>query len=288
MTANNRPPDHAESPAAPASAVGRFRWVILGVLFCATTINYMDRFLLGVLKPTIVQDLHWTETDYANVVFCFQLAYAIGLDHGEPGDGSLGVRWGMALVVGMCAIAAASHSLVSSVMGFCLARFALGIGESGCWPGCAKTVSEWFPRKERAIGMGVVNAGSSVGATITPLVVPLILKLVAWPFVFLFTAALDVIWLCVWLLGYRSPDNHPWLKKSELAYIRSDPNPPQGRSLLAPTVSSPSDVGVPARQGIERSDLVVLSVLGAGVPGEAIQPHHGQCGGVRSGDGACP
>ena len=228
MTANNRPPDHTEPPDAPASAVGRFRWVILGVLFCATTINYMDRFLLGVLKPTIVQDLHWTETDYANVVFCFQLAYAIGLITVSRLIDRLGVRSGMALVVGMCAIAAASHSVVSSVMGFCLARFALGIGESGCWPGCAKTVSEWFPRKERAVGMGVVNAGSSVGATITPLVVPLVLKLVAWPFVFLFTATLDVIWLCVWLLGYRSPDRHPWMTKSELAYIRSDPNPPQG------------------------------------------------------------
>lgn len=221
------PPSPA--PTASATRVGWFRWVILGSLFCATTINYMDRFLLGVLKPTIMQDLHWSETDYANVVFCFQLAYAIGLISVSRVIDRLGVRWGMALVVGMCAIAAASHSFVSTVLGFCLARFALGIGESGCWPGCAKTVSEWFPRKERAVGMGVVNAGSSVGATITPLIVPLILKLVAWPFVFLFTAALDVLWVCGWLLGYRSPEKHPWLKKSELAYIRSDPNPPTGQ-----------------------------------------------------------
>jgi ACS family hexuronate transporter-like MFS transporter len=198
------------------------------MLFGATTLNYMDRFLLGVLKPTIMQDLKWTETDYANVVFCFQLAYAIGLVTVSRVIDRVGTRAGMALVVGMCAIAAASHSLVSTVMGFCLARFALGVGESGCWPGCAKTVSEWFPRKERAIGMGVVNAGSSVGATITPLAVPFILKFVAWPFAFLFTAALDLCWLFLWLLGYRSPDKHPWLKKSELAFIRSDPNPPVG------------------------------------------------------------
>jgi len=227
---------NVQLPAPPASSetssetrIGRFRFVILGVLFCATTINYMDRFLLGVLKPTIVQDLHWTETDFANVVFSFQLAYAIGLLGVSRVIDRLGVRTGMALVVGMCAIAAASHSLVSTVIGFCLARFALGIGEAGTWPGCAKTVSEWFPRKERAVGMGVVNAGSSVGATITPLVVPLILKLVAWPFAFLFTASLDLIWLCVWLVGYRNPDRHPWLKKPELAYIRSDLNPPQGK-----------------------------------------------------------
>jgi ACS family hexuronate transporter-like MFS transporter len=217
------------SPAVPETTGGRFRWVILGVLFCATTISYMDRFLLGVLKPTIMQDLHWTETDYANVIFCFQLAYAIGLFSVSRLIDRIGVRAGMALVIGMCALAAASHSFVSSAMGFCLARFALGFGESGTWPGCVKTIGEWFPRKERALGNGVINAGSSVGATITPLVVPLILKLVAWPLSFLFTAALDLIWVCVWLLGYRSPDCHPWLKKSELAYIRSDPNPPQGK-----------------------------------------------------------
>ena len=228
MTAANPQPDTANAPASQ-STPGRFRWVILGMLFGATTLNYMDRFLLGILKPTIMQDLKWTETDYANVVFCFQLAYAIGLITVSRIIDRLGTRAGLALVVGMCAIAAASHSLVSTVMGFCLARFALGIGESGCWPGCAKTVSEWFPRKERAVGMGVVNAGSSVGATITPLVVPLILKLVAWPFAFLFTAALDVLWVCLWWIGYRSPEKHPWLKKSELDYIRSDPNPPTGK-----------------------------------------------------------
>lgn len=212
----------------PETAVGHFRWVILGVLFCATTINYMDRFLLGVLKPTIMQDLRWTETDYANVVFCFQMAYAIGLLFVSRLIDRIGVRTGLALVVGMCAIASASHSFVSSALGFCLARFALGFAESGTWPGCVKTIGEWFPRKERALGNGVINSGSSIGATVTPLVVPFILKLVAWPFTFLFTAALDVTWIFVWLLGYRSPDRHPWLKKHELAYIRSDPNPPQG------------------------------------------------------------
>ncbi len=219
-----------ETTAVPTSqpSPGNFRWVILTILFGATTINYIDRFLLGVLKPTIVQDLHWTETDYANVVFCFQLAYAIGLLFVSRLIDRIGVRAGLALVVGMCAVATASHSLVSSAMGFCLARFALGFGEAGTWPGCVKTIGEWFPKKERALGNGVINAGSSVGATVTPLVVPVILKLVAWPLTFLFTASLDVIWFCVWLIFYRTPDKHPWLKKSELAYIRSDVNPPTG------------------------------------------------------------
>jgi ACS family hexuronate transporter-like MFS transporter len=211
------------------SSPGRLRWLILTALFACTTINYMDRFLLGVLKPTIMQDLKWTETDYGNVVFSFQMAYAIGLLVVSRVIDKLGTRTGMALVVLMCAMASASHSLVTTVLGFCFARFALGISEAGAWPGCAKTVSEWFPRKERAIGMGVVNAGSSVGATILPLIMPFLLKLVAWPFVFLFTASLQLIWVACWLVGYRHPENHPLLKKSELAYIRSDPNPPMGK-----------------------------------------------------------
>jgi MFS transporter, ACS family, hexuronate transporter len=244
--------DGMNSAAVEKTAVGRFRWVILGLLFGAAMINYMDRFLLGQLKPIIVNDLHWTETDYANVVFCFQLAYAIGLlTVGRMVD-KLGVRLGLSLVVILCAIAAASHAFApaignfcvanfpfifkalkavhiefgaTAVVGFCIVRFMLGFGESGTWPACAKAVGEWFPRKERAVGMGFVNAGSSIGATIAPMLVPMILKLVAWPFAFLFTAALDVIWLCIWLIGYRSPEKHPLLKKAELDYIRSDASP---------------------------------------------------------------
>ena len=229
MSTNPQPSPTPELPAQPVDARGHFRWVILGLLFGAATINYMDRFLLGVLKPTIVQDLHWTETDYANVIFCFQLAYAIGLVTVSRVIDKVGVRLGMSLVVFLCALAAASHSLAASVMGFCFARFALGFAESGTWPGCVKAVGEWFPRKERAIGTGMINVGSSIGATITPLIVPLILKLVSWPFAFLFTAALDLLWLCVWLVGYRRPDRHPWLKPAELDYIQSDSTSPIGK-----------------------------------------------------------
>jgi ACS family hexuronate transporter-like MFS transporter len=221
----------SKPPAAPAgkSSPGNFRWVILTILFGAATINYMDRFLLGILKPTIMHDLHWSETDYANVVFCFQLAYAIGLLFVSRFIDRVGVRAGLAVVVGLCAFAAAGHSLAGSVAGFCIARFALGFAESGTWPGCVKAIGEWFPRKERALGNGIVNSGSSVGATVTPLLVPLILKVVAWPLAFLFIAMQDVIWLCLWLFAYRDPERHPWLKKSELDYIRSDANPPVGK-----------------------------------------------------------
>jgi MFS transporter, ACS family, hexuronate transporter len=217
------------SHVAEMPPVGRFRWAVLGILFGATTINYMDRFLLSVLKPTILQDLHWTETDYANVVFCFQLAYAIGLLVMSGLIDRIGVRTGLALVVAMCGLAAASHSLVTTTLGFCLARFALGFGEAGTWPGCVKTIGEWFPRKERALGNGVINAGSSVGATLTPVVVPLLLKFVSWQLTFLSIAALDFIWFCAWLIDYRPPARHPKLSRAELAYIQSDPNPPQGK-----------------------------------------------------------
>jgi ACS family hexuronate transporter-like MFS transporter len=221
----------AQSPPSPAAATpgGRFRWAILSLLFFATTVNYMDRQILGVLKPLLMSDLHWTESDYAWVVNSFQAAYAIGwVVVGRLID-RLGVRIGLALVVSVWSLAAASHSLARSVVGFCIARFALGLGEGGAWPGCVKAVSEWFPRKERAVGTGAVNAGSAVGATLTPMFVPVILRALRWPFTFLVTAALDMIWLVLWLLVYRSPEQHPRLSPAELAYIRSDPDPPRGK-----------------------------------------------------------
>jgi len=221
-------PPTTPKPTSP----GRLRWLILGLLFGAATINYMDRFILSVLKPVIMQDLHWTESNYASVVFCFQLAYAVGLLGVGRFIDRLGVRTGLAIAIGLCAFASASHSLATGLFGFCAARLALGLAESGTWPGCAKAVSEWFPRKERAIGMGCVNAGSAVGATITPLIVPVILKFIAWPFAFLVTASLQLLLLVAWLVGYRSPDQHPRVKKTELAYIRSDPEPPAGKNCL--------------------------------------------------------
>jgi MFS transporter, ACS family, hexuronate transporter len=208
---------------------GRFRWVILSLLFCATTVNYMDRQILGFLKNSLMFELRWTETDYATIVNSFQAAYAVGwLVAGRFID-LVGVRVGLAVAVMVWSLAAASHSLVRTVVGFCWARFALGLGEGGAWPGCMKVVSEWLPRRERAIGTGLVNAGSAVGATITPLFIPLVLKFTTWPRAFLLTAALDLIWLAAWLLTYRSPEQHPRLSPEELAYIRSDPEPPQGK-----------------------------------------------------------
>lgn len=211
------------------SSVGRVRWGILAFLLAATTINYMDRFTLGVLKPTLMKEFHWTEGDYAQIIFYFQMAYAIGLVVVSRIIDWVGTRIGLILVVSMCGLAAASHSFVGTLFGFCLARFALGFGEAGTWPGCVKTVGEWLPKKERALGTGIVNAGSSLGATLTPIVIPVILTWVAWPFAFLFTASLDFFWVIAWAIWYRTPDKHPKLTQEEKDYIEADPNPPQGK-----------------------------------------------------------
>jgi ACS family hexuronate transporter-like MFS transporter len=206
---------------------GRFRWLIVGLLFGATTIGYIDRFLLGILKPTLMRELHFTELDYAEIVFYFQLAYAVGLVTVSRVIDAVGTRAGMALVVLLCALATASHSLATTVIGFCLARFALGFAEAGTWPGCIKAVSEWLPRGERSIGTGMINLGSSVGATVTPLVVPLLLALIPWRRTFLCTGTLDLLWFAVWLIIYRRPERQPRLSPAELEYIQSDATPPQ-------------------------------------------------------------
>ena len=155
-----------------ADRVGRYRWLICAMLFLATTINYMDRQIIGVLKPLLQKEQGWSEIDYSNIVFAFQLAYAIGyLCMGRFMD-RVGVRIGLTVAVGLWSLAAMGHGLARSVFGFAFARFGLGLAEGGNFPAAIKTVSEWFPKKERALATGIFNAGSNVGALITPLVVP--------------------------------------------------------------------------------------------------------------------
>src|SRR5215831_3294059 len=162
------------APAAATSAerVGNYRWTICAMLFFATTINYMDRQVIGILKPTLQEELHWDEIDYSNIVFAFQVAYALGyLLAGRLMD-AIGVRVGFSLAVILWSLAAMAHALVRSVAGFSVVRALLGLAEGGNFPGAVKGVSEWFPRKERALATGVFNAGSNVGALLTPLIVP--------------------------------------------------------------------------------------------------------------------
>jgi MFS transporter, ACS family, hexuronate transporter len=211
--------------------------VICALLLFGTTKNYMDRQVLGVLKTTLQHDLGWNEIDYANLVFAFQAAYAVGLVVVGGLMDRLGTRLGYALAMVFWSVASMAHAVAGSLTGFLAARSALGFGESGIFPASIKTTAEWFPQKERALATGIFNAGTNAGAIITPLVVPWITIHLGWRWAFIFTGALGFIWLIFWLALYRPPEEHPRLTRAELDYIRSDPSPPAGRvpwlSLLA-------------------------------------------------------
>ena len=205
---------------------GRFRWVICSLLFAATALNYVDRQTIGILEPKLAQELHWTATDYANIVFSFQLAYAVGyVAFGKLID-KLGARLGYALAVGIWTVAHVANAWASSLWDFMLARFAIGLGESGNFPAGIKAVAEWFPRQERAFATGIFNAGSNVGAIITPLIVPAITLGLGWRAAFVITGSFTVIWLFVWLALFRSPRQHSRVGRGELALIESDPPDP--------------------------------------------------------------
>jgi len=205
--------------------VGRYRWTICALLFFATTINYIDRQVLGILAPTLQTELHWTETDYGAIVSWFTLAYAIGyLGVGRLLD-KIGTRIGFAFSVTVWSIAAMGHALANTAAGFGFARFALGLGESGNFPASLKTVAEWFPVRERAFATGIFNAGSNIGAVVTPIIVPVIVLHWGWRAAFIVTGALGFLWLIAWLAIYRPPETHPRVSPAELAHIRSDSPP---------------------------------------------------------------
>jgi ACS family hexuronate transporter-like MFS transporter len=203
--------------------IGRRRWLICALLFFAATINYIDRQVIGILKPTLQTEIGWTEVEYSWIVFSFQAAYAIGLLLVGGLIDKIGTRLGSSLSITVWSIAAMAHALAHSVMGFAAARFALGIGEAGYFPAAIKTTAEWFPKKERALATGIFNSGTNVGALTTPLIVPWIAINYGWQMAFIITGAIGFIWLVFWLLIYRKPEDDPKLSQAELAYIRSDP-----------------------------------------------------------------
>jgi ACS family hexuronate transporter-like MFS transporter len=227
---------------------GWLRWGVCALLFFAATINYVDRQVIGILKPTLVKEFNWQdERIYAAIVFSFQLAYAIGLVLAGPVMDRLGTRRGFTLAVVLWSIAAVAHGaadwfpwlrlpsitldastgfsvvmLSGAAAGFALARLALGIGEAGNFPAAIKTVAEWFPRKERALATGIFNSGTNIGALLTPLMVPWITLHWGWPWAFVVTGLIGFIWVAVWLTTYRPLEEHPRLSPEERAYIRSD------------------------------------------------------------------
>ena len=193
------------SAGAASRTAGRTRWILLGLLFLATTINYVDRQVIGILKPTLSRELGWSDIDYGNIVFVFQMAYAIGyLAMGRITD-LLGTKRGYSLSVLVWSVAAACHGAAQSVAGFGLARFALGLGEGGSLPACIKAVRAWFPPQERALASGVFNAGSNVGALATPLFVPWLTLAYGWQVTFAVTGAAGLVWLLAWAALYHEP-----------------------------------------------------------------------------------
>ena len=210
----------ADSVAPPKFG---YRWTICALLFAATTINYLDRQVLGLLAPTLQRELHWTETDYGAITSWFSLFYAAGfLGAGRIMD-RFGVRKGYAGALVAWSLAAMSHALATTAGSFSVARAALGFGESGNFPGALKATAEWFPKRERAFATGIFNAGSNVGAILAPIAVPFIALRWGWQWAFIATGAVGFIWLGFWLAMYDSPENHPKVTKAELAHIRSDP-----------------------------------------------------------------
>lgn len=203
--------------------VGTYRWRICALLFAATTINYIDRQVLGVLAPDLGRLIGWSEIEYGYIVTAFQAAYAMGLVCAGAVIDRLGTRIGYALAICIWSAAAMSHALVRTAIGFGVARFLLGLGEAGNFPAAIKTVAEWFPRRERALATGLFNAGSNIGAIIAALIVPIVAGRWGWQYAFLCTGALSAIWLAVWLTVYRSPTQQPAVSSAELAHIQSDP-----------------------------------------------------------------
>lgn len=208
--------------------VGRYRWIICVMLFFATTINYIDRAVLGILATdkAFVNTIGWNEAEYGYITTAFQAAYALGLLLVGYLMDRFGTRKGFSFAMVFWSIAAMAHALAHSAMTFGVARFALGLGEAGNFPAAIKTVAEWFPKKERALATGIFNSGSNVGAIVAPLVVPFIALTWGWQWAFLLTGMIGFIWLIFWLMIYRRPEEHPKLSRSELAYIQSDPAEP--------------------------------------------------------------
>ena len=213
--------------------MGHYRWLICALLFFATTINYMDRQVIGILAPYLQRVIGWNDIQYGYIVTAFQAAYALGLLVVGRLIDRVGTRIGYALSIAVWSLSAMGHALANSVGGFVLARFMLGLGESGNFPAGIKTVAEWFPRKERALATGLFNAGSNVGAVLAPLAVPWIYIHLGWRWAFVFTGFFSAAWLVAWLTTYRRPQEHPRLSAGELAYIQNDAGEPAGKLCWA-------------------------------------------------------
>jgi MFS transporter, ACS family, hexuronate transporter len=200
----------------------KYRWRIVALLFFATTINYLDRQVIGLLKPVLEKQFSWTETDYSRIVIAFQAAYAISLLVFGGIIDKIGTKLGYAVSIVLWSIAAMLHALATGTFSFGVMRALLGLGEAGNFPAAIKATTEWFPKKDRAFANGIFNSGANIGAVAAPILVPWLLGMYGWESAFLATGAIGFVWLIFWWIGYDSPEKHPKVSKEELAYIQSD------------------------------------------------------------------
>ncbi len=208
-----------ERPESPQPRLGRVRWTVCAMLFVATSINYMDRQVIAILKPTLEHSIGMTELSYGYIVDAFQIAYAIGLLGAGRLMDKLGTRIGYMLVMVVWSASAMGHALASSVLQFGFVRFFLGLGESGNFPAAIKTVAEWFPQNERSLATGIFNSGANVGAILAPAIVPWVTLRFGWHAAFLTTGLFSVLWILWWFRYYRKPTDHATLTSEELRHI---------------------------------------------------------------------
>ncbi len=240
-----------DRPGSSTSTPTRIRWVICALLFFAATINYIDRNVLAVLKQPLTEEFGWSNTEFGYINFFFQVAYMVGMLASGWLIDRIGTRRGLALAIILWSVAAMLHAeavviggvlapaagalgwtMAASVAGFALCRALLGLGEAAIFPGAVRTIAEWFPQRERAFATGVFNAGTNVGALMTPIIVPIIALQYGWYWAFIGTGAVGFLWLGVWWWQYRAPRLHPRVNAAELALIESDP--PDGTAVKVP------------------------------------------------------
>ena len=211
--------------------IGKYRWTICGLIFFATTVNYLDRAVISLLKPYLTSAFNWNEEEaiknYANIEIAFKIAYALGMTFAGKVIDKLGTKIGYALATTLWSIAAICHAFATGTLGFSIARIFLGITEAGNFPAAIKATAEWFPKKERALATGIFNSGSNIGAIVAPLTVPFIAEKWGWQWAFIITGAVGFIWLILWFIYYEIPTKQAKLSKEEYNYIISSDETPE-------------------------------------------------------------
>ena len=206
--------------------IGKYRWTICSLVFYATTINYLDRQVISLLKPTLEKEFSWSETDYSNIVVAFQFAYAIGMIFAGRIIDKIGTKLGYAITLTLWSIASVLHAFATGALSFAIYRSFLGVTEAGNFPAAFKTTAEWFPRRERAYAAGIFNSGTNVGAILAPLLVPYIAINYSWRLAFIAIGAIGFIWLIFWFIFYDVPAKQKRLSQAEFDYINSDASEP--------------------------------------------------------------